>query len=496
MQEIEKDNNVIHDFNSLPQSSLQTLAQNLGLRTSRAELAFCAKHYKAGSSTEISVQTLRMLDALACPVHVLPSKIAIGEMLTDHGEIAEAYRDAIAKLKMLGKPSDQPITLFDLCDLPARYFQRISGKETSAPETTQAQYADALVLLCPDAQATEAIFDSSAAVLLADEEISPLLHFQTHLDRTGILHTVLKASRGAVINLARLPLYLQTQEALATPTHGILLAIAQKDLPLLQQKAQERQLACNYFGVVDQAEKIIIKNGTESLTELGVNYLSAICFVRSYALRLHRGELTEGKDPFAQAMLCAAEAYCSAVTKGCDPASIVLHARIDAVDRKPRSRFYGDALCALLGLYRFCMETSVQLHTDLTFDAEILSLSVSAEPAEQKLPDMLQGKGYVYLLCPRGDQSDLPDCQELAGMASYLHKHISEGHISSARVVCGRAPEDVLCDMANGEVKVISNPDSAELCKVVCPVAVIVESEIALKGDLIAFCGATDGRIS
>ena len=496
MQEIEKDNNVIHDFNSLPQSSLQTLAQNLGLRTSRAELAFCAKHYKAGSSTEISVQTLRMLDALACPAHVSPSKIAIGEMLTDHEEIAEAYRDAIAKLKVLGKPSDQPITLFDLCDLPARYFQRLSGKETSAPETTQAQYADALVLLCPDAQATEANFDSSAAVLLADEEISPLLHFQKQLDRTSILHTVLKASRGAVINLARLPLYLQTQEALATPTHGILLAIAQKDLPLLQQKAQERQLACNYFGVVDQAEKIIIKNGTESLTELGVNYLNAICFVRSYALRLHRGELTKGKDPFAQAMHCAARAYCNAVATGCDPANIVLHARIDAVDRKPRSRFYGDALCALLGLYRFCMETSVQLHTDLTFDAEILSLVVSAEPAEQKLPDMLQGKGYVYLLCPRGDQSDLPDCQELAGMAAYLHKHISEGHIRSVHPVCDQTPEEVLCEMTDGTVEIIRNPDYTLELSQTSPVAVIVESQIALKGDLIAFCGATDGRIS
>lgn len=492
MQEFPKDN-VIHDFGSLPQASLETLAQNLGLRTSRAELAFCAKHYKAGSSTEISVQTLRMLDALACPVHVLPSKIAIGEMLTDHEEIADTYRDAVAKLKVLGKPSDQPITLADLCDLPARYFQRLSGKETTDTEVTQAQYADALVLLCPDAQAAEADFEASASALLTDAEISPLLHCHKPLDRTSILHTVLKVSRGAVINLTRLPVSLQSQEALATPTQGILLAIAQKDLAALQQKAQEHQLSCCYFGVVDHAGKIVIKNGTESQAELGVNYLGAICFIRSYALRLHRGEPTEEKDPFAKAMLCAAEAYFTAVAKGCDPASIVLHARIDAVDRKPRSRFYGDALCALLGLYRFCMETSVQLHTDLTFDAEILSLSVSAEPAEQKIPDMLQGKGYVYLLCPRGDQSDLPDCEELANMASYLHKHISEGHISSARAVCGTVPEDVLCKMTDGTVKVISNPDSAEVREKICTAAVIVESEIALKGDLIAFCGANGG---
>ena len=492
MQEIEKDNNVIHDFNSLPQSSLQTLAQNLGLRTSRTELAFCAKHYKAGNG-EISEQTLCMLDALACPAHVSPSKIAIGEMLTDHGEIAETYRDAIAKQKALGKPSDQPFLLSDLCDLPARYLQRLSGKEENAPCAKQAQYADALVLLCPYTQACENAFDTSAAALLSDAEISPLLHFQTHLDRTSILHAVLKASRGAVINLARLPLAMQSQTALATPTRGILIAIAQKDLPLLQQKAQEHPLSCNYFGVVDQAEKIIIKNGTESLTELGVNYLSAICFVRSYALRLHRGELTEGKDPFAQAMLCAARAYCNAVAAGCDPANIVLHARIDAVDRKPRSRFYGDALCALLGLYRFCMETSVQLHTDLTFDAEILSLFVSAEPADQKLPDMLQGKGYVYLLCPGTNSLDLPDCEELADMAAYLHKHISKGHIRSARPVYGQTPEDVLCEMTDGTVDMFRNPDYSRELSQICPIAVIVESEIALKGDLIAFCGATDG---
>ena len=141
---MEQDLTVIQNFNVAPQKSLELLGQRLGLRMSRAELLFCARHYKSRSSGEITIDALRFIDALACPAHISLAKIAIGELLTDHDDIAQTYADAVSKLKALGKDPEKPFTLQDIADLSVRYTAAARSKDVTEPVGfggTAAQYA-------------------------------------------------------------------------------------------------------------------------------------------------------------------------------------------------------------------------------------------------------------------------------------------------------------------------------------------------------------------
>ncbi len=485
MQETEKDNNLIHDFCSLPQASLDVLAANLGLRMSRAELAFCAKHYPTKNGKDISIQALRMLDALACPDRIKASKIAVKEMLTDSPAVAEAYRDAIDKLHALGYTFKRPITLQDMADLPTKYLQVLGGKQAVKPAAAQAEYADALVLLCPG-EPSEMPFEDQVRELTTD------VHVSTSVAASSILHTLLGISRGAVINIARLPEQMQQAERLALPVQGQLLALSQSALPALQQKAEEAGVGCCYFGVADHAGALVVKNGTEQLFSLDFNYLKALCFIRSYSLRLHRQVVASADmqaDPFFSALLCAADACSSAVAAGHDPSLLSLQAHLRATAHKPLSRSYGDALTALLGLYRFSMETMISVQTDVTFDAEQIELTVQAGESEASttVSDTLQGQGYVYLLRPTCDACGLPDLGEQRKMLAYLHAQIRQGNVLCARALCGKTPREVL-DHAADECKVILNKDHVQTVEGVYPGAVLVEAKKRLSGDLIAVC--------
>lgn len=491
MQETQTDLSVIHDFTNLPQASLDALAANLGLRMSRAELAFCAKHYPGKSGKDINTQTLCMLDALACPDHVKTSKIAIKEMLTDCPAIAEAYRDAIDKLHALSYTFEKPITLQDMANLPARYLQALGGKQTIKPAAAQAEYADALVLLCPGEQ-SELPFEEQVRELKEEEQIAPFVHASTSVATTSILHTVLGISRGAVINIVRLPEQMQQAEKLALPVQGMMLALSQSALPSLQQKASEAGVGCCYFGVADHEGALVVKNGTETLFTLDFNYLKALCFIRAYSLRLHREETAHADvqtAPFSYAMLCAADAFSSAVAAGHDPSQLSLQAHLRATAHKPLSHSYGDALSALLGLYRFSMETMIPVQTEVTFDADQTELSVQASTpeADTAVPDKLQGRGYVYLLRPTCDACGLPDPSDRKNMLVYLHSQIKQGNVLSARALCGKTSRKALDEMA-GECKVILNKEYAQTLDGVSPGAVLVESKSRLQGDLIAVC--------
>ena len=557
---------MIYNFTKPGPVSIDVIRSKLGLRMSHAELTFCAKHYKSKDGPNISISALRMLDALACPIHISPEKIAVGEMLTSCESVAMAYRDAIDKLNALGRSPETPITLQDIARLPTRFLQKMTGKHmqnrigaqdsvlayaaqgyacayrldspygsfdalTPLPFTPhkQAQYADALVLLYPPDQTAEAAFDHDATMLLYDSELALHVNLAVDIRESSILHAVLDTTKGAVINTARLPEGMQEAEALAAPVHGLFVAIPQSALPLLQSKAAEKGIGCHCFGVADHAGDLIVKSGTQSLFSMDINYLKTLCLIRSYTLRLHENEpqikhtrtmlsasatgiaadmQSTPKDqaanhislsgaPFAHALTCAADAYCAAVAAGGDPETITLHVRLQATSQKPRSRSFGDALSALLGLHKFSMDTLVQIDTRVTFDANEPSLLVLADLQDRSLiPDTLQGQGYVSLLHPQTDAHGMPDTAELARLASYLHHHIKQGNITGARALCGCTPGQVLDGMTSRGCTLVRNQKYADLLCRKIPGAIIVESKCPTEGELIAFCGAVSEQKS
>lgn len=319
---MEQDLTVIQNFNVAPQKSLELLGQRLGLKMSRAELLFCARHYKGKANGEINVSALRFIDALACPAHTSLSKIAIGELLTDHAYIAETYADAVSKLKALGKDPEKPFTLQDIARLSARYTAALHQKDFTEPvgfdgtateyaaqglgvqfplecslgrfdvlqaipflPARTATYADALVLLLPAPDMAEQDFGSTVMSLLCSET-GKAVHCACDVEKESVAHAVLRLTSGAVLNLASLPEQMQDPLALTAPCTGLLLTLSQDAAPALIQAAQQIGLCAYEMGIVDHAGYLIVRHGKKTLLTLEVPYLKSICFIRSYTLRL------------------------------------------------------------------------------------------------------------------------------------------------------------------------------------------------------------------
>ena len=378
---MEQDLTVIQNFNVAPQKSLELLGQRLGLRMSRAELLFCARHYKGRANGEISIDALRFIDALACPARLRPSKIAIGELLTDHDDIAETYADAISKLKALGKDPQKPFTLQDIADLSVRYTTAAKQKDVTEPigfggtavqyaaqgfgvqiplecalghfdllqplpilPADHAAYADAILLLFPTEDMDEQAFGDAVTALLCTEA-GDKIHAVCDLASESAAHAVLHLCSGAVLNLADLPDQMQSPLALTSPCTGLLLTLAQDAAPAVLQAAQGLGLCAYDAGTVDHAGYLIIRHGKDTLLTQDISYLRSICFIRSYTLRL------EDAGEYSAPAVLQLRAPSYATDESCNAYDTVLRTLPPLRTRNaaylPSTSFRASALCAL-----------------------------------------------------------------------------------------------------------------------------------------------------
>lgn len=576
MKDIGKGTTLIRNFNTLPQTSLDILKTNLGLRASSSELLYCARHYSSKSGNDLSTDALRFIDALACPMHVDACKVAVSELLTNEPYVAETYKDFIEKSHALGKPADQPYTLSDVASMPATYLSALQGKQAAATEqigmrcgnasyapdgyavqyrlagehggfdvlqrlplTLQehAAYADALVLLYPQDEPSPDQYDNALLTLLSDPEVCRSVHCIADCTHTSVAHAVLALGGGAVLNLAKLPEHMQKLEALAKSTGASLLALPQSKVHELEQKAAALSLCLCFFGVVDHAGQLIVRHGKSILLTMDVPYLKSVCFIRSYSLKIEQEAIQYVTDqsilphakavplvasgyhtvlqalepgntvlrslsplrtrnaayadlssnPFHHALMCAADAYCTAVAAGCNPERIALHARLSTRIQGLYSTAMSRSLAALLGLYRFSLETSVKVSTQTELGAKRSDVLVLASaPSDMIIPSTLQGNARIYLLHPLYDEYGMPDLQDLGKMIAYVRTMMCKGVIRSARATCGCTAEQTLADMAGRACGYIPNSERTDALALRYPGAILVEADCELEGLLVA----------
>ena len=386
-----------------------------------------------------------------------------------------------------------------------------------------ADYADALVLLYPQEDMSADDFAGAVSALLQDDACKNL-HCICNTESESIAHAVLRISSGAVINASRLPM-MQHLHDLSTPCKGMLVSLAQYLTPALTQAAAARGLHAYEFGLVDHAGYLLIKSGKDTLLTQDVAYLKSICFIRSYTLRAEdetvdvlprtlalsapedatdegydaqdavlrtlpplrvRTAATAHETSFRAAMFCALKSYCTAIAAGCEPGRIWLDVAIGQDNRVGISHAASDLLCALLGLYRFSMESGVPVHTNTAFTAQSSFIAALASaPADMVIPEKLQGDGRIYLLSPRYFEDGMPCMQELRNLIAYLRRATLGGKIKSARVICGSTPAEQLTAAAT-DCGVILNPHGMQVLDTPCPCGFIVEADGELEGELIA----------
>ena len=571
------DTPIIRNFNTLPQSSLEFVKSNLGLRMTMPELLYAARHYKSRSGSDTDPQTLYFLDALAYPAQIALDKVAISELLTNEPYVAETYRDFIDKSRVLGKDPDKPYTLEDVARMPTRYLRSLAQSSKQALRIgmrrdnvayaatghaseyslacekgrfdvleplplklkTHAEYGDALVLLTPGGDMKRAQYDTALAAFLKDREVSACVRCIEDCSGTSIAHAALAMGSGMVLNVGRLPAELQALPALAQATCGNLIALPRDMAEVLERKAAEYALNAVFFGVVDHAGYLIVRNGKDMLLCLDVPYLKSVCFIRTYSLRIedeahlyvtqdaelpypravplvttgHQPLLqiandtqtvlrsqdlmrtscamtvAAGQNPYHSALLCAMNAYCTAVSAGCKPQSISMHAHLHVKRVLPDAQAMGQALAALLGLYRFSMEsvTEIDTETDIADHQTELTVLASA-PTDMVIPSKAEGGSKIYLLHPLYSEYGMPVWQDFSKMITYLHQQMRAGKIKSARALCDKTVKQALHDMCDGVCDTVINSKYEQTLSLRYPGAVLVESDAGLEGDLIAVC--------
>ena len=556
---------------------MEILKTNLGLRMSMPELLYTARQYKSRSGNSITVDALHFIDALACPACVDPAKVAVGELLTDEIYVAETYGDFIAKAHAQNHAPDKPFTLQDVAQMPSDYLGTRKKQSTSATRigmrhgnaayaeigkaaqyrllcedghfdvlgplglslTEHADYGDALVLLLPDEHTSPEAYDNALATLLHLPEIETELHCIRDCTRSSIAHAVLAMGAGAVLNLSKLPEQYRTLCRLTEPLGGNLVALPRDKADLLAQKAGELGLCASYFGVVDHAGYLIVRNGKDMLLCLAVSYLKAICFIRSYSLRIETEShlyVTEDasfaqhsvmpmittqegapartngsaetvlrsqdplrtfgavsspmqQNPYHSALICAMDAYCTAVAAGCKPESISLHAHLRVKTDSTVPSPLSNALAALLGLYRFSMETLTEICTEAEIAPARQGLCVLASaPTDMLMPATICESSRIYLLHPLYGEHGMPDWQDFSRMVAYLRHRMTEGKIRSARALCGKTVQEGLKDMCADCCDAVCNSTHERKLSLRYPGAFLVEADTEIEGDLIAFC--------
>lgn len=571
MKELNKGSATIRNFNTLPEASLEMLKQKLGLRMSQAELTFCAKNYNQKGG--IDVDELCFIDAVACPKVTDLSKVAIGELLTNEPYVAETYEDMLQKMQAMGRSAERPVTVRDVLDAPTRYLRTLApGKSVSAVGSSNsgsayaamghaaqfrlnckhgsfdvleklplnlqqhAEYADVLMMLCPDDDANMQVYEEAVTKLLRDPEVSKHIHCIADRSRSSIIHSVLAMSSGAVINLAYRPESAEEINMLTVPGPGNILAMPQSAVSMIKQRAEKLGLPLYYVGMIDHAGSLSIRYDKDVFLEISVPYLKSVCFIRSYvmcideevysnepaseqnpntrAVRLsapaefleedanqtdsvlrtmpplrtrNAAHGTLGTSPYHQAVRCIIDAYCTAIAAGCKPGTVSLHNRLAIDNRVATYEGMSQALAALLGIYRFSMETAAHVTSDVSLegkDSDVLTLA--SAPADLVIPNVLQGSGKIYLLQPKYDEYGLPVWEDFVRMIDYLRNQMLRGNVKAARAVCGKMPLQVLADMSDGSCGVVHNPAYEGQISYHCPGAFILEVDAFIDGDLIA----------
>lgn len=554
---------VIQNFNVLPKQSLEILREKLGLRMKPAELTFCARHYKGRTGADINTCELRFMDALACPAATNLSKIALGEMMTDHTEIARTFANAISKLKALGKDPEKSYTLQDLAALSVRYIATANAKDITEPVgfdgsapyyaskgygihfpleclrgrfdvlqklslslQPHAEYADAIVLLCPTRDTQSEDFDRAVSTLLQSEACTSSVHCICDLSHQSAAHALLHVSNGCVLNLAGLPEPFDHPLALTACHTGLLLALPQSAVAELIQAALSLGMGAYDIGLADHAGYMIVKRGKETLLTLSVPFLRSICFIRSYTVQVDRmhteskpinmpllaptealDECCEAHDTvlrtlpplrtrnaskiddttYHAAIICAAHAYCTAMAAGSDPAQIWLDARVFKQKQASTAKVSGELLGAILGLYRFSVELCIPVHTNAVLDAANEGVAVLASaPSDMVIPSRLQGKGRIYLLSPKCGADGMPVWSELRALIAYLRNAMLTGKVKCVRAICGNTPAHALSEAADAACGVILNPYGMRVLDSELACAFLAEADTELEGELIA----------
>ncbi len=182
---------------------------------------------------------------------------------------------------------------------------------------------------------------------------------------------------------------------------------------------------------------------------------------------------------FRSSMQTALTAILSLAAGGCDHTRIRLALSLSLPAEQDGESALGNAISAILGLYRVQCELGIPASTRrLSVDTSLSapSLEVFAHAPSTSLPSSFAAAGnQIYCVAPLFTGDNLPDFKALRHLLSTLSELNARGAIKSARVLCGESLTDAVLALSKNGLS-CHFTDRASVGRDALPLAILLES--------------------
>ncbi len=325
-----KTSGIVRGFREYTTAQTEQMKRDLNIQMPVSMLAYCAAYY-VKEKRDPYIEELKMLDCLSRAICRDATSVALKELLTNDGFVADTYADLVQKRKELYPNARAPFTLAEAANAANDYIARAgkhvpmgirpileerkshyqsgSGKDCISCEGSAYQFHlfprledgsgtddDYWMLLLPSPKLFPSAFERQVGAWLAESACLSQIKGMYTVDSGGLLHELLKRTPGAWIDLARfVPLGKSANLSVLTAdmTACRLLRVSRQASEQIKSELSKTDILGNLFARSMQEPQLKISMQNEALFSLNTEFIRTLFVLRPGTAKMRNESGTE-----------------------------------------------------------------------------------------------------------------------------------------------------------------------------------------------------------
>lgn len=328
-----KTSGIVRSFRAYTPAQMEQMKRDLNIQMPSAMLAYCASYY-VKEKRDPYIEELKMLDHLSRAVCRDATAVALKELLTNDGFVADTYADLVQKRKELYPDAREPFTLAEAAktanDYIARAGKRVAMDVRPLPEEREQHHPsgqgarciscdgsayqfrlfprledgeeqedDYWMLLLPSPKLFPSAFERKIGAWLQESACLSQIRGLYTVDAGGLLHELLKRTSGVWLDLARLvPLGKSANLSVLTADMSAcrLLRVSRRAAEQIQRELAQTEILGNIFARSLREPQLKITMQNEPLFSLSTEFVRTLFSLRPGTAKLRKESGTEHLD--------------------------------------------------------------------------------------------------------------------------------------------------------------------------------------------------------
>ena len=502
---------------------LDYMKNDLKLAMSPSTLSTCRNYYNNTKQSDIQLSEIYLLDEIIKGASLIPNTKTVIDLLASDEEIISTYNDLISKHHYVCGELKNPMSLGAISRVSSTYmkkvgvsFEQVSDKAIPlftlenreklfvTRNANRLPLETAFLILTPESENTE--YSSSFKAFSGTEAFSNLVLRAERIDARGIAYALSMMTEGILGDLYSIPEleYPSELSALATAHHGrVIIALHKSNIPTISAAAQAHGLNATYFAKSVRTNKLtllnnrnismsldsalirIIGNSVFGVTfNVGETVAPATYERSSVILKTSRGRQMLGygdivslsgvfysplraelsRDYFMSGINAVIDTLLPLIACGAKIGAISLTLKYILSSLKTQED-YGDALSAILGVYRALVELCVADSPEIEYTTDgasaINCLAKTKIPEKAAPSHFKRASDEVYLFSFNKAENGMPDFESFRGMCGLINELILSEKVSAVRAVSGKLSDTL--EAMKGGFELVCNPLAANM---------------------------------